>query len=110
MRPKKELTRDEGMFYETEHGHIKTQKDWWPQAEAIVGFYNSFQISQDQKYFIQAQKSWEFIKKNLISSTGEWYWGVNANGQALSNMDKVGMWKCPYHNARACMEMIRRLD
>lgn len=106
----KGIDKDGGMFYETEHGHIKTQKDWWPQAEAMVGFYNSFQITKDQKYFDQAQKSWDFIKKNLVSKTGEWYWGVNANGQALTNMDKVGMWKCPYHNARACMEMIRRLN
>jgi mannobiose 2-epimerase len=75
----------------------------------MVGFYNSFEISKDKTYFDQALKSWDFIKENLVSKTGEWYWGINADGQALSKMDKVGMWKCPYHNARACMEMIRRL-
>jgi mannobiose 2-epimerase len=105
----KGIDTDGGMFYETENEHLKTQKDWWPQAEAMVGFYNSYQITKDQNYFYQAIKSWNFIKKNLVSKTGEWYWGVNANGEALTNMDKVGMWKCPYHNARACMEMIRRL-
>ncbi len=105
----KGIDTDGGMYYETEEGHTKTQKDWWPQAEAMVGFYNSFEISKDKTYFDQALKSWNFIKKNLVSKTGEWYWGINADGQALSKMDKVGMWKCPYHNARACMEMIRRL-
>ena len=105
----KGIDTDGGMYYETEEGHTKTQKDWWPQAEAMVGFYNSFEISKDKTYFDQALKSWDFIKENLVSKTGEWYWGINADGQALSKMDKVGMWKCPYHNARACMEMIRRL-
>lgn len=105
----KGIDTDGGMYYETEEGHTKTQKDWWPQAEAMVGFYNSFEISKDKTYFDQALKSWNFIKKNLVSKTGEWYWGINTDGQALSKMDKVGMWKCPYHNARACMEMIRRL-
>ena len=104
------IDKDGGMYYESENGHMKTQKDWWPQAEAMVGFYNSFEITKDPKYFWQAQKSWEFIQKHLISPTGEWYWGINANNEALSKMDKVGMWKCPYHNARACLEMIRRLD
>jgi mannobiose 2-epimerase len=101
---------DGGMYYEKEDGHIKSQKDWWPQAEAMVGFYNSYQITKDEKYFYQAQKSWDFIKNNLISKTGEWYSGVNENKQPLLKMDKVGMWKCPYHNARACMEMTKRLE
>jgi cellobiose epimerase len=76
----------------------------------MVGFYNSYQISNDLKYFNHSLKSWDFIKKNLLSATGEWYWGVDADNKALTNMDKIGMWKCPYHNARACMEMIRRLE
>jgi mannobiose 2-epimerase len=101
---------DGGMYYEKEADHIKRQKDWWPQAEAMVGFYNSYQITKDEKYFYQAKKSWDFIKNNLISKTGEWYSGVNENKQPLLKMDKVGMWKCPYHNARACMEMTKRLE
>ncbi|WP_255076890.1 AGE family epimerase/isomerase [Lacihabitans sp. CCS-44] len=106
----KGIDNDGGMFYEIDGSHLKTQKDWWPQAEAMVGFYNSYQISSDLKYFNQSRKSWDFIKKNLLTATGEWYWGVDANGKPLTNMDKIGMWKCPYHNARACMEMIRRLE
>lgn len=106
----KGIDTDGGMYYEIDGTHLKTQKDWWPQAEAMVGFYNSYQISKDIKYFQQSLKSWDFIKKRLLSPTGEWYWGINSENKALTNMDKIGMWKCPYHNARACMEMIRRLE
>jgi len=106
----KGIDTDGGMYYEIDGTHLKTQKDWWPQAEAMVGFYNSYQISKDTKYFQQSLKSWDFIKKRLLSTSGEWYWGINSENKALTNMDKIGMWKCPYHNARACMEMIRRLE
>lgn len=106
----KGIDKDGGMFYEIEENHIKKQKDWWPQAESMVGFYNSYEITKDSKYLKQSLKSWDFIKKNLVSKTGEWYWGIDENNEPLTKMDKIGMWKCPYHNARACLEMIRRLE
>jgi mannobiose 2-epimerase len=98
-----------GMYYEKVEGHLHEQFDWWPQAEAVVGFFNTYQITKDEKYLEYAQKSWEFIQDHIIDKkNGEWFWGVDSNLKPLGN-DKVSPWKAPYHNGRMCMEMIRRI-
>ncbi len=98
-----------GMYYEKAEGHLLEQFDWWPQAEAVVGFFNTFQITGDKKYLARCEKSWKFIQDHIIDKTkGEWFWGVGADLKPLRG-DKVGPWKGPYHNGRMCMEMIRRI-
>jgi mannobiose 2-epimerase len=99
-----------GMYYEKAEGHLQEQFDWWPQAEAVVGFFNTYQITKNIKYLEQAQKSWKFIHDHIIDKkNGEWFWGVGADLKPLRG-DKVGPWKGPYHNGRMCMEMIRRIN
>ena len=52
----------------------------------------------------------EFIKDHILDTkNGEWFWGVRENYEVM-NEDKVGIWKCPYHNSRACIELIKRID
>lgn len=104
------LSEDGGLAYESEGDHHDTDNHWWVQAEAMVGYLNSYQLSKNEKYFFQSVKSWEFIKNFLISPAGEWYWGTQGEDNLpMPNQDKAGFWKCPYHNARACLEVINRL-
>ena len=99
-----------GMYYEKAEGHLQEQFDWWPQAEGVVGFFNTYQITKDEKYLEHAKKSWEFIQDHIIDKkNGEWFWGVDSNLKPLKT-DKVSPWKAPYHNGRMCMEMIRRIE
>jgi len=99
-----------GMYYEKAEGHLQEQFDWWPQAEAVVGFFNTYQITKDEKYLEYAQKSWKFIQDYIIDKkNGEWFWGVDSNLKPLKT-DKVSPWKAPYHNGRMCMEMMRRIE
>jgi len=87
-----------------------TDKHWWPQAEAIVGLLNAWEISERQDYFDNAVRVWSFIKNKLIDeSHGEWYWRVNRAGVVSFDEDKAGPWKCPYHNGRTAFEVMERL-
>lgn len=104
------LGKEGGMYYEKSAGHLHDQYDWWPQAEAVVGFFNAWQISADEKYLHLASQSWEFIKNHIVDkNNGEWFWGVSSQLVPLEN-DKVNGWKAPYHNGRMCMEMFRRIE
>lgn len=107
---RKGLDMDGGLWYENESSHLNKEKHWWVQAEAMVGFFNAWQISEDKIYLDLSLKSWAFVKKKIIDhNNGEWFWGVTGRGEIMSGQDKVGVWKCPYHNSRACIELIKRI-
>ena len=91
------------------HGYTNTNKDWWPQAEAAVGFLNAFQLSQDPRYFAAARRSWNFIEAKFVDHKyGDWIESVTRAGVPLPR-PKISLWKCPYHSSRACFELMERL-
>jgi len=99
-----------GLNYEMEKGHLNGEKHWWVQAEALVGLYNAFQLTGEKDYKDQFDRCWTFVKENLIDhQNGEWFWGVNKDNSLMPGQYKVGLWKCPYHNGRACLELISRM-
>nr|WP_155987914.1 AGE family epimerase/isomerase [Gorillibacterium massiliense] len=91
-------------------GLIDTDKDWWPQAETVVGFVNAWQLTGLQSYLDAAIRTWVFIREHVVDKeNGEWFWKVDRTGTPLREHPKVNQWKCPYHNSRACFEIIERL-
>jgi mannobiose 2-epimerase len=105
------LDKDGGLWYEKEDGHLIREKHWWPQAEAMVGFVYAWRISGDRQWLTRSMAAWDFIKNYLRDPDGnEWYWGVLADHTPMPGQDRAGFWKCPYHNSRACLEIIRALD
>jgi 4-O-beta-D-mannosyl-D-glucose phosphorylase len=92
-------------------GHIETQRDWWVQAESVVGLVDAWQSTQDRRYLDAAIRVWDFIEDKIIDHEhGEWFWGVSAEGLPNLSMPKGGMWKTPYHNGRACLEILSRTE
>jgi mannobiose 2-epimerase len=106
------IDADGGLMYEAGlDGILDADKHWWPQAEAVAGFLNAYQISGRPHFLVAAERSWEFIEKCMVDRRhGEWFWLVSRGGVPGAGFDKVGPWKCPYHNSRACFEVMERLD
>jgi mannobiose 2-epimerase len=107
------LDTDGGLWYEydTAEDDLFRQKHSWPQAEAMIGFFNAWQNTGDEKFLWQSLQSWEFVKQYIHDKNcGEWYWGVHADYSPMTSEDKAGIWKCPYHNSRACMQIIKRIN
>ena len=96
---------DGGLFNEGgPDGIVDTDKDWWPQAEAIVGYLRAYRETGDVAFVEAAEAAWEFIKRFVRDvENGEWFCRVSRAGVPYESEDKVGPWKCPYHSGRACL-------
>ncbi len=106
------LLEDGSLMYEYSpaEGHCDRDRHWWVQAEAVVGFLNAFGRSGREEWLSRSLSCLDFIKCNLIDrENGEWFWSILADGSANRTDDKAGLWKCPYHNSRMCLEIISRL-
>lgn len=119
------VDKDGGLFLESTRfgSHVRTNKHWWLQAENLVGFMNAYQLRGDQKYWDTVELAWNFIDSCVIDHKGgEWFTKVNRLGVPYleepaddpspyyRNDWKIDPWKCPYHNGRAMLEMVKRID
>lgn len=88
---------------------VDYERIWWVQAEAVVGFVNAWQKTGRQEYSEAASKIADYIQNVLTDSRAgsEWFWSVSKEGQASSH-GITEPWKCPYHNGRMCLELIKR--
>jgi len=104
------VDRDGGLLSEANpQGLTNTNKEWWQQAEALTGFLHAYQLSGDPRFLQASLHSWDFIEAHVIDHRhGEWY-RLLARDDTVLSQDKLSLWKCPYHNGRACMEMADRL-
>ena len=102
----------EGAVYNEYHRKINTLdfgKDWWPQAEAMVGFLNAYQNTGNIQFLQHSLKSWQVVNDYFKDPIyGEWHWGYDSSGNLMVR-EKAGFWKCPYHNSRACIEVANRI-
>lgn len=105
------IDTDGGLWYEydPENNELIEEKHWWPQAELMIGYFTAWQISGEQEYLDIVFKNWDFTKNHIIDKeNGEWFWGILSDYSKMKK-DKAGFWKCPYHNGRACIELINRI-
>jgi mannobiose 2-epimerase len=102
---------DGGVYYEADAAlrHIDPVGEWWGQAEALVGFLNAYELSKNEAHLLKAWSVWSFVKQRHVGEgQGEWSWYPEGSGR--TNPYLAGEWKCPYHNGRALMEGVVRLQ
>ncbi|MDE7244977.1 MAG: AGE family epimerase/isomerase, partial [Oscillospiraceae bacterium] len=103
--------RHGSLLNECENGVDDTHRIWWVQAEALLGFVNAFEKHPDRTDYRDAAAAlWRYITEKIEDRRegGEWFWRLDENGEPDRNKPIVEPWKCPYHNGRMCIELIRR--
>lgn len=96
---------------ECERDVVDGHRVWWVQAEALLGFVNEFIKHPDRTDCRDAAAElWKYINEKVVDPRpgSEWFWRLEADGTPDREKPIVEPWKCPYHNGRMCMELIRR--
>ncbi len=106
------VDKDGATFNEFRDAHLlDTDRIWWVQAESMIGYFNAYQKTNDEKFLALSEVCFNIIKTQLKDNiNGEWFWKVDRYGNPYKDCPKVEPWKCPYHNGRACLEMFKRID
>ncbi|MDN3584855.1 AGE family epimerase/isomerase [Mucilaginibacter flavus] len=106
---------DEGYYFKDKPGItiIADTKNWWAQAEGL----NALLMMADQypddshKYFDKFKMLWQYTQTYLIDSVhGDWYQGGIDKQPGYKMALKGQIWKGTYHNLRALMNCIGRLN
>lgn len=102
--------RGHSVINECERGKDDLTRVWWVQAEAVLGFVNEYQKSGRTEYAAAAADVWHYITEHVVDHRpgGEWFWCLDDNAQPSDRRPIVEPWKCPYHNGRMCLELMRR--
>jgi mannobiose 2-epimerase len=97
--------------YDVTKREYSKQISWWEQNEGVIGFLNAYDLTEEEKFLNASLHTLNFIENHFIDKeNGGWYAYLNANHQPQKNRLKCSPYICPYHNARMCLEIIRRLE
>lgn len=102
-----------GMWSERDAaGDIDRSMVWWVQAEAVVGFFNAWQLTGEARYLALSRGVWDYIDRCIIDREGgvyrDWLSDGAASVREPVNLRTINPWKTPYHNGRMYMEIYER--
>lgn len=113
-----QLALDDGFLYnERFETEIDKTRVWWVQAEGVIGFLNAAEYAARhsdavvcERMLQNAASLWAAIRSAQIDPRegGEWFGELEPDGTPRPANDMAGPWKCPYHNGRMCLEVMRR--
>ena len=88
----------------------KTEKQFWQQAEVLIGMLDAVALLGDEKYWQAFRNVHDFVFEKLVvmDAGGEWYERVDREGNPID--DALGhAWKISYHTVRSMIQVVRRL-
>ncbi len=86
---------------------VDPEYQWWVQAEAVTGLYYAAELTGDERFLKAAYGVWDFVRNYVKDrERGEWFFRLDKDGKPVPEEDKIGPWKCPYHNTRFCLELL----
>jgi mannobiose 2-epimerase len=97
------------MINETHEGTEDSSRIWWVQAEAAVGLGEAWRMHKERSTLEQLWRIINYIEYIQTSALGEWHWRTDEGNQPDTSRDMAGMWKTPYHNVRAMLEVLHRI-
>ena len=99
-------------------------REWWAFAEAIIGYYNLYEITGDYSNYEICKKIWATANEHIVDKKyggwiGYYYYPelldrikeYDKRREKIENetICKISPWHCCYHNSRMCFEIIDRL-
>lgn len=105
-----EAMTDHGLISEKINGKLAKERIWWIQVEAMVGFMNHYQKTQNEQFLEATESLYHFVEKYLVDprKDSEWFWGIDEDSKPLTDHGIAEAWKAPYHNGRALVELLKR--
>jgi mannose/cellobiose epimerase-like protein (N-acyl-D-glucosamine 2-epimerase family) len=101
-----------GVYVEGPHsgGVYDKEKEFWQQAEVLIGLLDALIIFGDDKYWDAYKNVHRFVFDKVINkAVGEWYPLLTRRGDPIwTHMGHS--WKINYHSVRSMIQSIQRLD
>jgi mannose/cellobiose epimerase-like protein (N-acyl-D-glucosamine 2-epimerase family) len=85
------------------------QKEFWQQAESLVGFLDAYILLGDRVYWDAFVRVFDFVWSKMINhGVGEWFALLDRDGTV--RWDYLGhAWKNNYHTVRSMVQTLARL-
>ena len=100
-----------GIYVEGERNGEATErtKEFWQQAEALIGFLDAYQLTKDSRYLDAYKNIHDFVFNKVINwEQGEWFALLEENGDLI--WDYMGTsWKVFYHTVRGTTQIVDRM-
>lgn len=101
-----------GLYVEGQREGSVTEptKEFWQQAEAMVGFLDAYSLTGDEKYLEAFANVHDFVFDKMINwEQGEWFALLAENGDPI--WDYMGTsWKVLYHTVRGTCLVVTKLS